>query len=49
MDEEDGRASLPRWDAAFIEPAKLTEYLLNPDHPIGGDKASFFTRFGFRR
>ena len=49
MDGDRGRASLPEAAAAFVESAKLTEYLLNPEHPVGGDKASFLTRFGFRR
>ena len=44
-----GRSSLPGADAAFVESAKLTDYLLNPDHPVGGDKAAFLDRFGFRR
>ena len=49
MEGERGRESLPDADAAFVEPDKLTEYLLNPDHPVGGDKAAFLARFGFRR
>jgi filamentous hemagglutinin len=40
---------LPEAESAFVEPAKLTEYLLNPEHPIGGDKAAFLSRFGFHR
>ena len=40
---------MPDAEHAWIESAKLTEYLLNPDHPIGGDKAAFFLRFGFRQ
>jgi hypothetical protein len=40
--------SLPNSGGAFVEPEKLTEYLLNPDHPVGGDKAAFLYRFGFR-
>jgi hypothetical protein len=47
-DEGQG-ARLPNADLAFVEPAKLTDYLLNPDHPIGGDKAAFLLRFDFRR
>ena len=43
------RQFLPNADAAVVDPAKLTEYLLNPDHPVGGDKAAFLTRFGFQR
>jgi len=27
--------------------AKITEYLLNENHPVGGGKAAFFFRFGF--
>jgi hypothetical protein len=47
--EDDARGRrLPRASLAFVEPAKLTEYLLNPDHPVGGDKATFLARFGFR-
>ena len=48
MDGDVERASLPDADAAFVEPAKLTDYLLNPDHSVGGDKAAFLARFGFR-
>ena len=39
---------LPGAESAYVEVAKITEYLLNPDHPIGGDKAAFLMRFGFR-
>ena len=49
MDGERRPAMLPEADAAFVEPAKLVDYLLNPDHPVGGDKAAFLARFGFRR
>jgi hypothetical protein len=49
MEDERWRESLPDAAEAFVEPAKLTYYLLNPDHPIGGDKAAFLVRFGFRR
>src|SRR5690242_19482694 len=40
--------ALPNSDRAFVEPEKLTEYLLNVDHPVGADKAAFLYRFGFR-
>lgn len=40
---------LPSRNCARIEPAKLTEYLLNPDHPEGAGKAAFFTRMGYTR
>ena len=36
-------------ERAYVESAKITDYLLNPDHPIGGDKAAYLMRFGFRR
>jgi hypothetical protein len=49
VDEEQPDRRLPDADLAFVEPAKLTDYLLNLDHPIGGDKAVFLSRFGFRR
>src|SRR4051794_35127970 len=40
---------LPGAERAFVEPAKITDYLLNPDHPVGGDKAGYLMRFGIRR
>lgn len=39
--------NLPNAEHAFIEPRKITAYLLNLDHPDGGSKAAFFLRFGF--
>lgn len=30
-----------------IEPTKITDYLLNKDHPVGGSKARFFNKQGF--
>ncbi len=30
-----------------LDSAKITDYLLRPDHPAGGSKARFFLRFGF--
>ena len=32
---------------ANVPERKITHYLLNPAHPAGGSKASFFLRFGF--
>ena len=32
---------------ATVPEQKITHYLLNPAHPAGGSKASFFLRFGF--
>jgi hypothetical protein len=43
------RRRLPNAERAFVEPAKLANYLLNPDHTHGGDKATYLLRFGFRR
>lgn len=31
----------------YIAPAKITDYLLNSDHPDGGSKAVYFRRHGF--
>jgi hypothetical protein len=30
-----------------IRAAKIVDYLLNENHPVGGTKARFFKRFGF--
>jgi len=38
---------LPNAHAATVPERKITHYLLNPAHPAGGSKASFFLRFGF--
>lgn len=40
-------AGIPNIARAVIEPAKLTEYLLNLSHPKGGPKAKFFLANGF--
>lgn len=40
-------SKLPGIDAAVVEDAKLTEYLLNPAHPRGAAKAQFLAGFGF--
>jgi hypothetical protein len=40
-------AELPNRNAAFIQPSKIQNYLLNPEHPIGGSKADYFMSFGF--
>jgi hypothetical protein len=40
---------VPGAEAAFIEEAKLRDYLLDVNHPDGGPKAAFFIGFGFRR
>jgi hypothetical protein len=38
---------LPNCELATVSEQKITRYLLNPAHPAGGSKASFFMRFGF--
>ncbi|WP_207389340.1 DUF6883 domain-containing protein, partial [Marinobacter halodurans] len=38
----EGAHSLIGADNAAINPKKLTEYALNPDHPVGGHKARVF-------
>jgi hypothetical protein len=38
---------LPNAHLAAVPEAKVTRYLLNPAHPAGGSKATFFLRFGF--
>lgn len=38
---------LPNAQLATVPERKVTHYLLNPAHPAGGSKASFFLRFGF--
>lgn len=39
--------NLPNAARAIIDPAKLTNYLLSPSHPIGRFKAAYFARLGF--
>lgn len=36
-----------RVPARSVPQPKITEYLLNRDHEVGGPKAAFFERFGF--
>jgi hypothetical protein len=38
---------LPNAGSATVPERKVTHYLLNPAHPVGGSKAAFFLRFGF--
>jgi len=38
---------LPNSHLARVPERKITAYLLNPAHPAGGSKASFFLSFGF--
>ena len=41
--------NLPRAEAAVVPQNKVENYLLHLGHPVGGGKAQFFLRFGFRR
>jgi hypothetical protein len=38
---------LPNAHLATVPEQKIRQYLLNPAHPAGGSKASFFLKFGF--
>ena len=40
---------LPNAENAVVERAKVTDYLLDSNHPDNGGKAEFFLQFGFRR
>ena len=40
-------AKLPGSESAIIDERKITAYLLNRQHPLGGPKAAFFESFGF--
>jgi hypothetical protein len=40
---------LPGGERAVIEPAKVRDYLLSSDHPVGRSKAHFFMSLGFDR
>lgn len=40
-------ARLPCHEEALIPVAKLCDYLLDPNHPVGRPKAIFFARLGF--
>ena len=40
---------LPKAELALVEREKITEYLLNPEHPDNGGKAEFFLALGFQR
>ncbi len=38
---------IPNADSAFIPPDKLSDYLLNEQHPVGGSKAKWFRSLGY--
>jgi hypothetical protein len=40
---------LPNADRAIVEPAKVRDYLLSSEHPVGRAKARFFAALGFTR
>lgn len=40
---------VPRADAAVVDPAKVRDYLLSPEHPVGRYKAAFFAALGYQR
>lgn len=41
--------TLPLADLAVVDPRKLRDYLLSPNHPLGRHKARFFGSLGFWR
>ena len=41
--------SLPNPDNAVIDDAKIRDYLLSPEHPVGRFKAVFFNALGYSR
>jgi hypothetical protein len=40
---------LPEADRAIIDVAKVRDYLLSPEHPVGRFKATFFASVGYVR
>ena len=40
---------LPGADRAVVDAAKVRDYLLSPEHPVGRAKARFFAGLGFTR
>ena len=38
---------LPAADRAVVDPAKVRDYLLSSEHPVGRSKAPFFRALGF--
>ncbi|MDM7916428.1 MAG: DUF6883 domain-containing protein [Candidatus Eisenbacteria bacterium] len=40
---------LPNAEAAFVDSAKIRNYLLADTHPIGRFKAAFFASLGYRK
>jgi hypothetical protein len=40
---------IPGAELAVVDPAKVRDYLLSPEHPVGRFKAAFFGSIGFSR
>jgi hypothetical protein len=40
---------IPGAERAVVDEAKIRDYLLSPEHPVGGPKARFFKSVGFSR
>ena len=40
---------MARWSEAEVSEAKILNYLLSEDHPVGGAKAVFFRSLGYSR
>ncbi|MEP0773217.1 MAG: adhesin [Acidobacteriota bacterium] len=40
---------LPSVDQAVVDEAKVRDYLLSPEHPVGRFKAAFFGSLGYSR
>ena len=40
---------IPNADSAFVTPDKLSDYLLDDQHPVGGGKAKWFHGLGYDR
>lgn len=40
---------LPNANSAIVDEAKVRDYLLSPEHPVGRFKARVFVAVGYRR
>ena len=40
---------VPQAELAVVDPAKVRDYLLSPEHPVGRFKATFFGSIGYSR
>ena len=41
--------TIPGAERAIVDEAKIRDYLLSPEHPVGSPKARFFAALGFKR